>query len=38
VHPGEGRTLVERVTTQGERDGCQYELVEPQLAVICQPT
>jgi hypothetical protein len=37
VNPSEELTVVERVTTQGERDGCQYELFELPLALKSKP-
>ena len=30
--PAESLTVVERLTTRGQRDGCQYELSDDQLA------
>jgi hypothetical protein len=37
VHPGEGRTVVERVNTLGQRDGAQYELFDDRLASTSEP-
>jgi hypothetical protein len=35
--PAEGLTVVERLNTQGRRDGCQYELADSQLASKAEP-
>jgi hypothetical protein len=35
--PAEGLTVVERLTTLGQRDGCQYELLNWQLASKSEP-
>jgi len=35
--PAEGVTVVERLTTLSQRDGCQYELVDWQLASKSEP-
>jgi hypothetical protein len=35
--PAEGLTVVERLNTQGRRDGCQYELADSQLASTAEP-
>jgi hypothetical protein len=35
--PAEGVTVVERLTTMGQRDGCQYDLVDWQLASKSEP-
>jgi hypothetical protein len=37
VNPGDGRTVVERVNTLGQRDGAQYELFDYQLASKAEP-
>jgi hypothetical protein len=37
VHPVDGRTVVERLTTLGRRDGAQYELFDYQLASKSEP-
>jgi hypothetical protein len=37
VNPGEGRTVVERVNTLGQRDGARYELFDYQLASKSEP-
>jgi hypothetical protein len=37
VTPHEGRTVVERVNTLGQRDGAQYELFDDQLASQSEP-
>jgi hypothetical protein len=37
VNPGEGRTMVQRVNTLGQRDGAQYELVDDRLASTSEP-
>jgi hypothetical protein len=35
--PAEDLTVVERLTTLGQRDGCQYELLNWQLASKSEP-
>jgi hypothetical protein len=35
--PAEGVTVVERLNTLGQRDGCQYEWVDRQLASKSEP-
>jgi hypothetical protein len=37
VNPGDGLTVVERLTTMGQRDGSQYELFDYQLASKSEP-
>ena len=37
VKRGEGRTIVERLTTMGRRDGSQFELFNYQLAATSEP-
>jgi hypothetical protein len=37
VDPAEGRTVVERVNTLGQRDGARYELVDDRLASTSEP-
>jgi hypothetical protein len=37
VKPVEGLTMVERLTTMGQRDGSQYELFDYQLASTSEP-
>lgn len=37
VNPGDGLTVVERLTTMGQRDGSQYELFDYQLAAKSEP-
>ena len=37
VKPVEGLTVVERLTTMGQRDGCQYELFDYRLASTSEP-
>jgi hypothetical protein len=37
VHPGDGLTVVERLTTMGRRDGSQYELFDDRLASKSEP-
>jgi hypothetical protein len=37
VKPVEGLTMVERLTTTGQRDGSQYELFDYQLASTSEP-
>lgn len=37
VNPVDGLTVVERLTTMGQRDGCQYELFDYQLASKSEP-
>lgn len=37
VHPGKGRTVVERVNTLGQRGGAQYERFGDQLASKAEP-
>jgi hypothetical protein len=35
--PADGLIVVERLTTSGQRDGCQYELSHSQLASKAEP-
>jgi hypothetical protein len=35
--PAEGITVVERLTTRGQRDGCRYDLLHWQLASKAEP-
>jgi hypothetical protein len=37
VNPAAGLTVVERLTTMGQRDGSQYELFDAQLASKSEP-
>jgi hypothetical protein len=37
VNPVDGLTVVERLTTMGQRDGSQYELFDYQLASKSEP-
>ena len=37
VHPVDGLTVVERLTTLGKRDGSQYELFDRALAAKSEP-
>ena len=37
VNPRDGVTVVERLSTLGQRVGCQYELVDYQLASKSEP-